>query len=48
MVLTHPDEALYAHMWKEDELVKAKREELEAALQIERNKEMLEVSPWSS
>ena len=31
-------------MWKEDELIKAKREEMETALQIERNKEMIGVS----
>lgn len=35
-------------MWKEDELIKAKREEMEAALQIERNKEMLGVSSHTS
>lgn len=38
------EEQIYAKMWKEDELIKAKREEMEAALQIERNKEMVGVS----
>lgn len=38
-----PEEAIYAKMWKEDWAVKSKREDMEAALQIERNKEMLEV-----
>ena len=38
------DMALYAMMWKEDYLAKCKREEMEVALQIERNKEMLGVS----
>ena len=31
-------------MWKEDWLTKSKREEMETALQIERNKEMTDVS----
>lgn len=31
-------------MWKDDWAVKSQREDMEAALQIERNKEMLEVS----
>lgn len=38
------EEILYAKMWSEDHLVKSQREEVEAALQIERNKEMLDVS----
>lgn len=31
-------------MWKEDVEIKSKREEMEAVLQIERNKKMVEVS----
>ena len=38
---------MYAHLWKEDMLAKAKREEMEAVLQIERNKEMLKVGVGS-
>lgn len=38
------EEQLYADMWKEDWAVKCKREDMEAALQIERNKEMVDVS----
>ena len=34
---------MYAKMWKEDYLSKCQREVVEEALQIERNKEMLEV-----
>ncbi len=34
---------MYAKLWNEDYLSKCQREEMEAALQIERNKEMLEV-----
>lgn len=32
-------------MWEEDRLVKCKREDMELVLQIERNKEMVDVSP---
>ena len=38
------EEALYAQMWQADHLVKCRREEMENTLQIERNKEMLDVS----
>lgn len=38
------EEELYARMWKDDWATKSKREEMEAALQIERNKEMFDVS----
>lgn len=34
---------MYAKMWKEDQEAKRKREEMEAALQIEKNREMLKV-----
>lgn len=33
-------------MWKDDWAVKSQREDMDAALQIERNKEMLEVSSF--
>ena len=36
-------EEMYARLWDEDRQTKCKREEMEAALQIERNKEMLKV-----
>ena len=36
-------EQMYAKLWDEDRRTKCKREEMEAALQIERNKEMLKV-----
>lgn len=34
---------MYAKLWDEDRQTKCKREEMEAALQIERNREMLKV-----
>ena len=34
---------MYAKLWKEDQEAKRKREEMEAALQIEKNREMLKV-----
>ena len=34
---------MYAKLWQEDFESKSKREEMETALQIERNKEMLKV-----
>ena len=34
---------MYAKLWDEDRQTKSKREEMEAALQIERNREMLKV-----
>lgn len=34
---------MYATLWEKDRQAKCKREEMEAALQIERNKEMLKV-----
>ena len=34
---------MYASMWEEDRAAKCRREEIEAALQIERNREMLKV-----
>jgi P2-related tail formation protein len=37
---------MYAKMWKDDWAVKSRREEMEAALQIERNKEMRDVSDF--
>ena len=37
------EDEMYAQLWKEDMLAKAKREEMEAVLQIERNREMLKV-----
>ena len=40
----HLEEEIYAKMWKEDWAIKSKREDMETALQIERNKEMLDVS----
>lgn len=36
-------EAMYAKMWEEDRLAKCKREEMETAMQIERNREALKV-----
>ena len=41
------EEEMYAQLWREDMLAKAKREEMEAVLQIERNREMLKVGGWS-
>ena len=42
----HPplEERLYAEMWEVDRLAKCKREEMEAALQIERNREALKAN----
>lgn len=37
------EESMYAKLWKEDQEAKRKREEMEAALQIEKNREMLKV-----
>jgi hypothetical protein len=34
---------MYARLWEEDQAAKCKREEIEAAMQIERNREMLKV-----
>lgn len=34
---------MYASLWEEDRAAKCRREEIEAALQIERNREMLKV-----
>ena len=34
---------MYARLWEEDQAAKCKREEIEAAMQIERNQEMLKV-----
>ena len=34
---------MYARLWEEDQVAKCKREEIEAAMQIERNREMLKV-----
>ena len=34
---------MFARLWEEDRVAKEKREEMEAALQIERNREMLKV-----
>ena len=36
-------EQMYARLWDEDRQTKCKREEMESALQIERNREMLKV-----
>lgn len=36
-------EKMYSKLWDEDRQTKCKREEMEAALQIERNREMLKV-----
>ena len=39
---------MYAQLWEEDRLAKCKREEMEAVMQAERNKETLKVSEfWS-
>lgn len=37
------EEQMYAQLWEEDRQAKCHREEMEAALQIERNREMLQV-----
>jgi hypothetical protein len=37
------EEQMYARLWEEDQAAKCKREEIEAAMQIERNREMLKV-----
>ena len=37
-------EHMYAELWKQDRILKAKREEEEAKLQMERNREMAEVA----
>lgn len=42
-VITIEEEQIYASMWEEDRSAKCRREETEAALQIERNREMLKV-----
>ena len=34
---------MYSALWEEDRVAKCRREEIEAALQIERNREMLKV-----
>ena len=39
-----PEEQIYAELWDKDRETKCKREEMEAALQLERNKEMLQVT----
>ena len=36
-------EQMYAELWEQDRILKAKREEEEAKLQMERNREMVEV-----
>ena len=38
------EERLYAELWERDRSAKCAREEMETALQMERNKEMLKVS----
>ena len=38
------EEMLYAKLWEEDRKAKCQREEVEAAMQLERNMEMLKVS----
>ena len=38
------EQKLYAELWEQDWQAKCKREEMEAALQIERNAEMLKAS----
>lgn len=35
---------MFAELWEKDHLSKCKREEMEAAMQLERNREMLRVS----
>lgn len=40
----YTEEDMYAKLWKEDWVVKCQREDMETVLQIERNKEMLDVS----
>ena len=42
--LSATEEEMFAQMWKDDYSAKCKREEMEAALQIERNREMLKVN----
>ena len=37
-------ERMYSEQWEKDRLAKAEREEMEAKEQVERNREMLEVS----
>ena len=39
----HVEEQMYADLWEEDRVAKCRREEIEAALQIERNREMLKI-----
>ena len=43
MMVCQIEEAFYAQLWREDHLIKCQREEMKAALQIERNKETLDV-----
>ena len=38
------EERLYAELWERDRSAKCAREEIETALQMERNREMLKVS----
>lgn len=42
-LILHVEEEMYTTLWEKDRQAKSKREEMEAALQIERNKEMLKV-----
>lgn len=39
---------MYAKMWEEDRLTKCNREEVETAMQIERNREALKVCTQSA
>ena len=39
---------MFAELWEEDRMAKSKREEMEAAMQLERNREMLRVKHGNS
>jgi len=38
------EESMFADLWEKDRVSKCKREEMEAVMQLERNREMLRVS----
>lgn len=42
--LSLPEEKMFAELWEKDYISKCNREEMEAAMQLERNREMLRVN----
>jgi len=43
-VIYFAEEKMFTELWEEDRLAKSKREEMETAMQLERNREMLRVN----